>query len=209
LCLLGLATSLVTGCSHDADSSGRSGDEAAPEAEDVEVTPNELAFEDPGPGPLSTIRLAMERPPGALPHEISPGVQEAVIVADLLYDGLTEAAGADGRLAGGLAVDWSANDELTEWTFSIDTDRIEPAVVVAHFEELLAERAADTGSGMLLAHVGGVELTSGSEVRFHLNEPVAAFPWLVSGVAISRKRGNKKNSRPICILGLFQIWVIY
>ena len=68
--------------------------------------PGDLAFDEPtsvaAPVP-EVLRLALARPASLRPDQISLTDQSAVIVADLLYDGLTRADAASGQLAPTLA----------------------------------------------------------------------------------------------------------
>jgi ABC-type transport system substrate-binding protein len=118
-----------------------------------------------------------------IPAELSLADQAAVIVTDLLYDGLTEADAVEATLRPGLATSWIVRDEATAWTFTIDTERVSPEAVVDHFESL---RTIATGStATVLASVNTVESVGSSRVRFTLDQPNAGFAWLLSGVAMS------------------------
>ncbi len=162
-------------------------------------SPDDLAFDlDDEQGtvePLDELRIALVKPDRLLPSTIALGDQASVIVADLLYDGLTEIAfgtdafsdGPDGAdeptLVPALALGWSANDELTEWTFVLDVDRIDAELVAAHFAVLRQEARGSVAAAV--AHVESVQAIGAGEVRFVLSEPDGAFPWLLSGVAFS------------------------
>ena len=106
-----------------------------------------------------------------------------MIVADLLYDGLTEADPTESTLRPALATTWAANDDATEWTFTLDTDRVQPDAVVAHVESLRGVAVGATA--VVLDRIETVETVEGGAVRFTLEESNAGFPWLLSGVAFS------------------------
>ncbi|MCP3991460.1 MAG: hypothetical protein GY724_20470 [Actinomycetia bacterium] len=145
--------------------------------------PEGLAFDGSGLD-LASLRLSLPRPVSFLPAEVALADQSAVIVSDLLYDGLTEAVGLEGRLRPGLAETWSANEDFTQWWFSLDDRRIEGARVVEYFDQLLDERA-NPAIAPLLVDVVAVEAVGAAEVRFELAAPNAGFAWLMSGVGLS------------------------
>lgn len=186
LCLAIVLSLLATGC---ADSLGlQSGDVDDPLAPDEGVAkPLDLAFEDSGKLELDVLRLALARPAGTLPTEISLSDQSAVIVSDLLYDGLTESVGDRAELRPALAVEWSANDDFTEWRFVLDADRAVASDVSAYFRELLSVEGNPAVSS-LLADVASVEAIveeGQEEVLFVLDQPNAGFAWLLSGLGAS------------------------
>jgi len=167
-----------------------SADTGAPsEPDDADTTPNELAFDettvathgDIGPG--GELRISLARPATFLPTELSLTDQESVIVADLLYDGLTEADARRSTLRPALATSWSSNDDATEWTFELDNDRVDADVVVAHFESLRTNATGSTAAS--LASLVAVENTGATTVRFEMDRPNAGLPWLLAGVAMS------------------------
>lgn len=126
----------------------------------------------------------MARPPSYRPHEVSLGDQAAVIVADLLYDGLTEAVGLEGRLRPALATEWESSPDLQTWVFSVDLRRIDAYRVADHFQALLA----DTGNpavAPLLADVIEVAALNPTEVAFTLSQPGADLAWRLSGLGLS------------------------
>lgn len=192
---------LLASCSSvdaaDGSSNGGGADDVADGTDDD--SPDDLAFDvDDEQGtvePLDEVRIALVKPDRLLPSTIALGDQASVIVADLLYDGLTEVdssmdassdaldAASTSTLVPALALGWSANDELTEWTFVLDVDRIDAELVAAHFAVLRQEARGSVAAAV--AHVDSVQAVGVGEVRFVLSEPDAAFPWLLSGVAFS------------------------
>ena len=85
--------------------------------------------------------------------------QPAVIVSDLLYDGLTEVDGRSEQLLPGLATSWEPNDTYSVWRFEIDRDRIDPAVVVDYFNSVAAGEYSAAAS-ILLDEIDAVAVTS-------------------------------------------------
>lgn len=171
------ACSPATVTQSDEPGDGEFGDPGA------DSVPGALAFDQPTLS-LDTLRIGLTRPTSYLPYELSSGDQSAVIVSDLLYDGLTEAVGTEGRLRPALASAWVANDDFTEWTFTIDSERSSAAEVVAHYRRLL-EGSRDLGVSVLLQSVTSLEEVAADEVRFLLDGPTAGLPWLLSGTALS------------------------
>lgn len=146
--------------------------------------PSALAFDDSATSePANAVRLALVRPDVWDPAVVSMADQDAVIVSDLLFDGLTQAT-ADGRLEPGLATAWSATEDFYAWTFQLDTDRTTAGDVEASFERLRAE-SVDTPAGVVMESVVRIEVLDASSVRFVLSAPNAGFAWLMSGLAFS------------------------
>ncbi|MEM8926529.1 MAG: hypothetical protein AAGD35_23740 [Actinomycetota bacterium] len=155
--------------------------------------PGVLAFDD-GNGVEAalpdTLRLALAQPDTVTPAEVALLDQSAVITADLLYDGLTEAVGTDGELRPALATRWWPNAALDRWTFEIDTERVALEVVVDHIESILTGGSAQAPSTrQLFAGVTAVEAVETDDgapaVAFVLDGPDAGFPWLMSGLGAS------------------------
>ncbi len=145
--------------------------------------PGGLAFDQPIPTVAAELRLALVRPESWDPTQLSLADQDAVIVADLLFDGLTEAT-ADGRLVPGLATSWSATEDQYAWTFALDTTRTSAVDVKLSFERLLAD-APDSPAAALLASVVRIEILDAATIRFVHSAPSAGFAWLLSGLPYS------------------------
>jgi len=158
-------------------------DEVAP----VPDAPDESALdaEIRDPETLGVVRIALQRPPTVDPTEISLADQESVLVTDLLYDGLTEVSAAGDRLEPALASAWTVNDQLTEWTFVVDSDRVDPRHVAEHFARVRDETSAAATIGAALVDVSDVQTVGSDAVRFRLDRPDAGFAWMLSGVAFS------------------------
>ncbi|MEL7207860.1 MAG: ABC transporter substrate-binding protein [Actinomycetota bacterium] len=177
-----LAFSLVVAsCAGKLGSPGADG--AAPTAGET-PPPGGLAFGGLPIDELETLRLALVRPEDTTPARVSMTDQSAVIVADLLYDGLTEVVGRDGTLRPALATAWSADDDFTSWTFTLDGERIAADAVVAHFEGLV-DGEVSSATGQLVSSIESVEAIDAQTVAFTLDSPDAGFAWLMSGLPVS------------------------
>jgi ABC-type transport system substrate-binding protein len=159
----------------------------APPVEAGSRRPAALAY-DPEATPTSplppVLRLALTRPASLRADQISLTDQNAVIAADLLYDGLTRSDPASGRLDPALALSWAPNADFTRWRFELDPARV-PAPEAARYLEGL--RAAPT-SPAVASLLGGVERFSAlgpTTLEAVTARPQAGLPWLLSSVALS------------------------
>ncbi len=129
--------------------------------------PEALAFDDGdregGDGP-SVLRLALVEPDTVVPSRVPLLDQSAVVVSDLLYDGLTEIDGTDGDLRPALALRWEPSSDLTRWRFEIDGARTTAEVVATHFEQLLSAPPGSLAptTSQLLAVIETVEVSTPS-----------------------------------------------
>ncbi len=138
----------------------------------------------------SRLRLALVRPKTYRPDDVVLTDQSAVIVSDLLYDGLTEAVGSEGTLRPGLAASWSAEADFTRWTFALDPEAgVSADVVVDGLDPLTArpgrnvERASPKAA--LAAGIETIEAVDPWTVRMELAAPNAGLPWILSGLPYS------------------------
>ncbi len=164
--------------------------EAAPPTVTDPLGPALLAFDssDELPGrpvvaPVDMVRLALVEPVSWLPREVSIANRAAAIVADLLFDGLTE-VGVDGELVPALATSWESDPTLTTWTFTLDAERARAADVLDSFELLRAGNPTPA-TAAVLDLVLEVRAPSEGTVEFVLAGPQGGFPWLLSSVAFS------------------------
>lgn len=160
-------------------------------------SPSGLAFDGVDTSDYG-LKLAMEKPATIDPAEVSLVDQSAVIVSDLVYDGLVEAAGTEGRLRPQLATEWEHAGNFSNWTFTLDTGRVTPQAVKESFERLVAASpdsapvamldevlgAAEVRAG-IVSEITGITVVDESTVRIRLVRPDAGFPWLLSGVNYS------------------------
>ncbi len=171
---------MVSACSM---SGGLGEFDTAETSESRGTVPAELALVEPETLDDDTLRVAVAQLDTWLPSEIAVSDPAAVLVADLVYDGLTEAVGTSGQLRPGLATAWSADGAVRTWTFTIDGERTTPDEVAASFAALLASDTPTLAS-VSLDHVESVT-AEGDTVVFGLSRPDAGLPWLLSGVAMS------------------------
>ena len=131
------------------------------------------------------LRLAMARPGPVRPDEVVLTDQPAVIVSDLLYDGLTEAVGRHGRLRPGLAASWTADADFTTWTFILAPDAaVDVDAAVASLARLTTDgRGGRPAAGAVLA-AGMRRVTAGEgrSIVIELERPNAGLPWVLSGL---------------------------
>ncbi len=138
----------------------------------------------------SRLHLALVRPKTYRPDDVVLTDQSAVIVSDLLYDGLTEAVGSEGTLRPGLAASWSAEADFTRWTFALDPGAgVTADVVVDGLEPLTARPGRDVErASPKAALAAGIETISAVDpltVRMELAAPNAGLPWILSGLPYS------------------------
>lgn len=149
-----------------------------------ESPPDSLAFAEPTPI-AEQLRLGLTRPQTFLPNEISLLDQNAVIVTDLLYDGLTEADPASDTLRPALASTWTHNEDFTQWSFAIENEaKVKPSAVVAHFQRLISAPPPGT-TAFVLGSITSVVVDENAQVVFDLAAPNAGFAWMVSGLQFS------------------------
>jgi ABC-type transport system substrate-binding protein len=75
-----------------------------------------------GPRHGGTLRIGIERPASLDPAAASPGSQSELLMADLLFDGLTSMAPGASEASPAIAESWSHSDDLKSWTFKLRAD---------------------------------------------------------------------------------------
>lgn len=141
-------------------------------------------------GSAAELRVAMVRPPSLRPDEVSLSDQAGMVVADLLYDGLTALDGTTGQLEPALARSWSSDEDFRRWTFELDPDGEVTAETVARALAALTIAGADGPSrkrtaAALTAGLMTVQADGDSTVVIDLDRPNAGLPWILSGVSYS------------------------
>ncbi len=187
--IVAAATLTATGCSsidagsQTAETVPTGVDSEAPA--DLALTADEAAEDELDVLPLdpSNFSLGLVRPSTWTPAQLSSADQGAVIVADLLYDGLIEVSGSSETLRPALATSWSANESLTEWTFELDASRVDAATVVNSFNALLA--TPGLSQEVLVGDVVAVTEIDNDTVSITTSAPAAGLPWRLSGVGAS------------------------
>ena len=147
--------------------------------------------EDPQPrGSDGVLSLALIQPDSFLPAEAARTDQSAVIISDLLYDGLTEAVGRDGELRPALARSWTADQDFVSWTFVLDRARnVTADAVVTSLEPLASTFDGDGPTpgvpARLAAGIRSVSAVDDWTINIELERSNAGLPWLLSGLPFS------------------------
>ncbi|MGE3620934.1 MAG: ABC transporter substrate-binding protein, partial [Acidimicrobiia bacterium] len=149
--------------------------------------------------PSGVLRLAVAGEIGLDPAGANPADPAALIVADLLYDGLT-AVDDRGEVVPALAESWTTEAGSTAWTFRLSSaartaggEPVDAAMVVrslshaasggdaslvaARLEPVVGYRDVVEGRSDTLA---GVTAVDAGTVRIALTGPMATLPWLLS-----------------------------
>lgn len=214
LCLLATACSLDPGTSFsassdtdnsqvgDSDASGDSGvTEFSGDGQTATSIP-ELAFID---GPR-TLRVGLPTLDFVAPHELDETDPSAVLVTDLLTDGLTELNSFSGLIEPALAESWDVSPDGLTWTFALgeysfsDGTPITAADVVASLERVAVRGIGSLSGPTLWPIVGWVDVNAADSevetgsivsglvavdertVEINLTEPFAALPDVLAGV---------------------------
>lgn len=137
-----------------------------------------------GPRPGGVLRMGIEDPGSFDPVAISPADQAGLVVADLLFDGLT-AQGPDGTPVPALAASWQPSADLRTWRFTLregarfgDGSPVLGSDVAFSLTRMKARGRTDPAGGAL----AGVEVTAPSarEVVVTVDRPSAEVPALLS-----------------------------
>jgi oligopeptide transport system substrate-binding protein len=152
--LLALALTValaLAGCASDDDGGGT-----------AELTPT-TGGDGGGDETPGVLRLGTALGVETDPALVVPTDQTQMLVADLLYDGLTLVEGADGPVQGALAETWEHEEEFTEWTFTLRDDAefsdgspVTATDVKASLERVVARGPASL-AGVRLVVVEGYE----------------------------------------------------
>ena len=145
------------------------------------------------------LRLGIERPKTLDPAAISPGSQSELMVADLLFDGLTSLDDKATTAAPAIASKWASSD-LKSWQFTLRPDarfsngRTVTATDVKYSLERVAKKGETSLAALRIDHVNGFsayttgaapELTGVRAIDAHtvaidLDTPMAILPELLS-----------------------------
>ncbi|WP_127104988.1 ABC transporter substrate-binding protein [Pararhodobacter zhoushanensis] len=127
-----------------------------------------------------TLRVAVDQAVSVL-HPLMTRVNPEYMAAELLYSGLTR-LGRDMQAEADLATEWSANDDLTVWTFSLrpgvtfhDGASCTAADVVASFEAILNPDFASPARNNV-GPIDSIEAVDDVTVRFTLTSSYADLP---------------------------------
>lgn len=173
------------------------------EAGSTTSIPNLAFLDDPG-----VLRVGLPSLDFVAPYELDESDVAAVLVTDLLTDGLTELDTTSGLVEPALADSWSVSDDNLVWTFELgeyvfgDGSPITADDVVFSLNSV-ASAGIDSLSGPALwpiagwtdaslanaaeatdelVQVAGLEATDADTVTITLTEPFAALPDVLAGV---------------------------
>ena len=209
--LLAVLALLVASCA-----SGES-EEASPTAPDptTEATPEptkeaaepegslasageEEAEEASGPVAGGVLRIGLVDPGSPDPAAASPGSQSQLVLADLLYDGLTEWDAASGEIRPALAASWELSDDLLSWEFQLgeaqfsNGDPVTAADVKSSLQHVVSLDPLGPAATRLEVLKGFDEFVDGAKgisgikavdeqtVRFELVTPFSQLPQVLS-----------------------------
>lgn len=172
-----------------------------------DLRPSGLAFADPTPTAAAaprggTLRVAVSGVGSLDPARANPASPSSMLVADLLFDGLTGYDATKGTVVGVLASSWGLSSDGLTWTFEVDPaatfgdgSPVRPVDVKASIERVAAQAAGSLPGVRLAAVVGYDEfvagrtsdlagiVVSGSIVQFRLRAPYAALAELLADPA--------------------------
>ncbi|MGI8661767.1 MAG: ABC transporter substrate-binding protein [Acidimicrobiales bacterium] len=147
-----------------------------------------------------TLRLGLERLKSLDPAAASPGSQPELVVADLLFDGLTTEPADATAAKPALASSWNPSPDLRSWTFTLRSGSTfsNGRVITASDVKYSLERVAKQGQASLGAlrldtitgwsdlvagatsEIVGIKVPTATTVEIDLDGPLAALPELLS-----------------------------
>jgi ABC-type transport system substrate-binding protein len=149
------------------------------------------AAEPPGPGfareaARDVLRIGLVDAVALDPVEINPASPSQVLVADLLFDGLTTFDAAGGAVVPALARSWTVSPDGLVWTFAIDPEArfADGRPVTAGAAKATIDRVVGLGvaslSGSSLAMVRSVEAPDAATLEVRLSGPFSALPEVLA-----------------------------
>ncbi len=152
-----------------------------------------------GPVVGGTLRIGIEKPSTLDPAAVSPGAQSELLMADLLFDGLTSMSDGDTTASPAIAKSWTNSPDLKVWTFVLRDARfsngrtIEGADVKYSLERV-AKQGPTSVSALKLEGISGYaafqngsapEITGFKVVDPHtveisLDNPLAVLPEVLA-----------------------------
>ena len=147
-----------------------------------------------------TLRLGVERPKTLDPAAVSPGSQSELLLADLLFDGLTRLDDDSVTAHPAIASSWTATPQQTSWQFSLRPDarfsngRNISATDVKYTLERIAKKGESSLPALRIDHIvgfgafssgaapelAGVKVVDDHTVSIDLDTPLAVLPELLS-----------------------------
>jgi hypothetical protein len=148
--------------------------------------PDQLAFEAGATGDRvgpDRLRFALVRPDSTLPARLDLADRSAVLVTDLLYDGLTTFDVGRGAVEPGLARRWASDDDFDRWEFELDPEGgVGVDDVATSFGEL-----TESEDPLVARTAGNIKAVTGTghRVVIELDRSDPDFPATIAGVAFS------------------------
>ena len=147
-----------------------------------------------------TLRVGIERPKTLDPAQISPGSQSELLVADLLFDGLTHMDDKAVTATPAIASSWTPSADQKSWQFTLRGDArfSNGRTITATDVKYSLERVAKLGETSLAAlridqitgftafatgaapELTGVRVVDDHTVAIDLDTPIAILPELLS-----------------------------
>lgn len=160
------------------------------------------------------LRLGLGRVASLDPAQASPDSPSAAIVADLLYDGLTEVPAGTGRARPAIAERWQVSPDGLSWLFSVspgarfsDGRAVTAGDVQFSLERVLGQGAASLVAARLDAVESVVALDTAT-VQITLRRPMAWLPELLSAPAygiVSQAGADTLGAAPAATSGPFRV----
>jgi ABC-type transport system substrate-binding protein len=146
------------------------------------------------------LRIGLERPKTLDPSLVSPGSQSELLVADLLFDGLSRLDDKAVSASPAIAISWTPTPDLKSWQFTLRNDArfSNGRTITATDVKYSLERVAKLGETSLAAlridqitgftpfatgavpELTGVRVVNDQTVAIDLDTPIAILPELLS-----------------------------
>jgi peptide/nickel transport system substrate-binding protein len=175
-----LAALLVAGCagSSEASSADPGGKKPKP-LPAVATTVQPLPATDGG-----VLRVAVDDLGSFDPLAVNIGSASNLLVADLIFDGLTDVSPGELEASPAIASGWSANNDLDVWTFELDPERTfangEPITVDDVVFSLDRARKSFALIWQSLTVIESVEAVDDVTVRIRLGQPTVGLAELLA-----------------------------
>ena len=147
-----------------------------------------------------TLRLGLERPKTLDPAAVSPGSQSELLLADLLFDGLTRLDDDSATAHPAIASAWSPSADQKSWQFTLRSDahfsngRTITATDVKYSLERVAKKGENSLPALRIDHIVGfgpfssgaaselvgVHIVDEHTVSIELDTPQSVLPELLS-----------------------------
>jgi oligopeptide transport system substrate-binding protein len=207
-------------------------EEATPEATEVPDEPqgslaaagDEEPEEDSGPVAGGVMRVGLAEVTSPDPAKASPGSQSQLVLADLLYDGLTEWDSATGELRPALATSWELSDDLLTWEFELaegasfsDGEPVTGADIKMSLQRVVSGDPLAPAATRLEVIKGFQKFVDGSNegisgidagensVSFTLSSPFSQLPQLLASPIYGVVAGSAEGFDAVVTSGSFDV----